>query len=76
MLDFGYPWLAMLALAPLLLRLKRQAASDAALTLPALAKLASSEPQTQQSWFSLHSALAMLIWLLLVTAATQPRWMN
>ncbi|MDP2715892.1 VWA domain-containing protein [Rheinheimera sp.] len=76
MLDFGYPWLAVLALAPLLLRLKRQAASDASLTLPALAKLASSEQQTQRSWFSLHSALAMLIWLLLVIAATQPRWMG
>jgi Ca-activated chloride channel homolog len=76
MLDFGYPWLALLALAPLLLRLKRRAASEAALTLPALAKLASSDKQVDRSWFSLSSVLAMLIWLLLVLSATQPRWLG
>jgi Ca-activated chloride channel family protein len=76
MLDFGYPWLALLALVPLLLRLKRQAASETALTLPALAKLASSEQQTQHSRFSLRAVPAALIWLMLVLAAMQPRWMG
>lgn len=76
MLDFGYPWLALLALLPLILRLKRRPDSEAAITLPALAKLASSDTQVDRSWFSVSSVLAIMIWLLLVTAATQPRWLG
>jgi Ca-activated chloride channel homolog len=76
MLEFTYPWLALLAPLPLLLRVKRQAASETALTLPALAKLASAAEQHRYHWLSLQSLLAALLWLLLVLAATQPRWLG
>jgi Ca-activated chloride channel homolog len=76
MLEFAYPWLALLAALPLLVRLKRQATSEAVLTLPALAKLASASVQTQYRWLSLSSVLGTIIWLLLVLAATQPRWLG
>ena len=76
MLDFSYPWMALLGLAPLLLRGKRRAASEAAITLPALAKLASEQQQQHYPGFSLRSMLALLIWLLLVLSATQPRWLG
>lgn len=74
MLEFGYPWLAVLAILPLLLRVKRQATTEAALTLPALARLASDPSGNKGSRINLSSILAMIIWLLLVVAATQPRW--
>ncbi|MBZ9611699.1 vWA domain-containing protein [Rheinheimera maricola] len=76
MLDFGYPWLALVVLAPLLFRIKRQAQSDAALTLPALAKLSHDRQQPGHNRFSLHSLLALAIWLLLVLGAMQPRWLG
>lgn len=76
MLEFGYPWLAVLAVIPLLLRVKRQATTEAALTLPALAKLASEPTGGKRKLLSLSSVLAMTIWLLLVLAATQPRWLG
>ena len=76
MLEFGYPWLAVLAVVPLLLRVKRQATTEAALTLPALAKLASEPTGGKRKLLSLSSVLAMTIWLLLVLAATQPRWLG
>jgi Ca-activated chloride channel homolog len=76
MFEFGYPWLAVLTFLPLLLRVRRQAVSETALTLPALARLAPVSQQANRSWLSLRSVLAMLIWLLLVSAATQPRWLG
>ncbi|HBN87874.1 MAG: IMP dehydrogenase [Alteromonadaceae bacterium] len=76
MLEFGYPWLAVLAVLPLLLRVKRQATTEAALTLPALARLASEPSGSKGKLFSLSSVLAMIIWLMLVLAATQPRWLG
>src|SRR5690606_29431441 len=76
MLEFGYPWLAVLTIVPLLLRVKRQATTEAALTLPALAKLASEPSGSSSKFISLSSVLAMTIWLLLVLAATQPRWLG
>lgn len=76
MLDFSYPWMALLVLAPLLLRVKRRPASDAAITLPALAKLASEQQQQHYRSVNLRSMLALLIWLLLVLSATQPRWLG
>ena len=76
MLEFGYPWLALLVFLPLLLRIKRSAQTEAAITLPALAKLTDASSQTSRHWLSLNSVLALLIWLLLVTAATQPRWLG
>lgn len=76
MLEFAYPWLALLAPLPLLLNIKRQATSEAAVRLPALAKLASDKQQTSARWLNLPSVLAAAIWLLLVVAATQPRWVG
>ncbi|MDP5189871.1 vWA domain-containing protein [Rheinheimera baltica] len=76
MLEFGYPWLAFLVFLPLLLRLKRRATSEATLTLPALAKLATTSPQTQYRGFTLRSILALSVWLMLVLSATQPRWLG
>lgn len=76
MLEFGYPWLALLVFLPLLLRIKRSAQTETAITLPALAKLTDASNQTSRHWLSLNSVLALLIWLLLVTAATQPRWLG
>lgn len=76
MLEFGYPWLAVLVIMPLLLRVKRQATTEAALTLPALARLASEPSGRKGKHVSLNSLLAMIIWLMLVLAATQPRWLG
>lgn len=76
MLEFGYPWLAVLVIMPLLLRVKRQATTEAALTLPALARLASEPSGRKGKHVSLSSLLAMIIWLMLVLAATQPRWLG
>ncbi|MDP5134666.1 VWA domain-containing protein [Rheinheimera baltica] len=76
MLEFGYPWLAFLVFLPLLLRLKRRATSEATLTLPALAKLATTSPQTEYRGFTLRSILALSVWLMLVLSATQPRWLG
>lgn len=76
MLEFGYPWLAVLVIMPLLLRVKRQATTEAALTLPALARLASEPSGRKGKYVSLSSVLAMIIWLMLVLAATQPRWLG
>lgn len=76
MLEFGYPWLAVLVIMPLLLRVKRQATTEAALTLPALARLASEPSGRKGKHVSLSSVLAMIIWLMLVLAATQPRWLG
>jgi len=76
MLEFGYPLLAFLVFLPLLLRLKRRATSEATLTLPALAKLATTSPQTEYRGFTLRSILALSVWLMLVLSATQPRWLG
>ena len=76
MLEFGYPWLAVLVIMPLLLRVKRLATTEAALTLPALARLASEPSGRKGKHVSLSSVLAMIIWLMLVLAATQPRWLG
>ncbi len=75
-MNFGYPWLAFLVFLPLLLRLKRRATSEATLTLPALAKLATTSPQTEYRGFTLRSILALSVWLMLVLSATQPRWLG
>lgn len=76
MLEFGYPWLALLLVLPLLLRIKRRTGSDVSLTLPALAKLASTSNTPKSDYFSTNAVLAALIWLLLVLAAIQPRFIG
>ena len=74
MLEFTYPWLALLAPLPLLLNIKRQATSQTSLRLPALARLAQEHKQQAPQLINLPSILAASIWLLMVLAATQPRW--
>lgn len=76
MLEFGYPWLALLIVLPLLLSFRRQSDTDTRLTLPALAKLAGSAGQASRRRFGLRSLLAALLWLALVLAAMQPRWLG
>ncbi|GAB2929579.1 vWA domain-containing protein [Rheinheimera gaetbuli] len=76
MIEFGYPWLALAILLPLILRARRQRGSDTALKLPALAKLASSTNHTSGRRFGLRSLLSSLLWLTLVAAAMQPRWLG
>ncbi|MBU1312011.1 MAG: VWA domain-containing protein [Gammaproteobacteria bacterium] len=76
MLEFGYPWLALAVLLPLLLRMRRQSGSETALKLPALAKLAGNTAQSSGPRFGFRTVLASLLWLALVTAAMQPRWLG
>ncbi len=76
MLEFGYPWLAFALLAPLLLRVRRQSTSDTALKLPALARLAGEHQHKTPGWFTLRTVVAAFIWLALVVAAMQPRWLG
>ncbi len=76
MLEFGYPWLILAVLLPLLSGRRRQTGSDTALRLPALAKLASSAKHTSGRQFGMRSLLAGLLWLALVVAAMQPRWLG
>ncbi|WP_445768099.1 vWA domain-containing protein [Rheinheimera sp.] len=76
MLEFGYPWLALLIVLPLLLSVRRHSDTDTRLTLPALAKLAGSARQASRRRFGLRSLLAALLWLALVLAAMQPRWLG
>lgn len=76
MLDFGYPWLALLVLLPLLWRKGRQQGSGASLKLPPLAKLAKQQQEFSTKVITVESVLTFLIWLMLVVAATQPRWLG
>ena len=76
MLEFGYPWLALALLLPLLLPSAKQHNHDTTLKLPALARLASGKQQSVRRRFSLRTLLAALLWLCLVIAAMQPRWLG
>lgn len=76
MLDFGYPWLALLVLLPLLWRKAKREGSGSSLTLPPLAKLAQRQQHVSKQSFTIESAMAVLIWFALVAAAMQPRWMG
>ena len=58
MLEFGYPWLALLIVLPLILSFRRQSDTDTRLKLPALAKLASSARQASSRRLGLRSLLA------------------
>ncbi len=75
MVELSYPWLLLLAGLPLLFK-KQQQDSGSALTLPALAQLAIHQQQ-RPDWRRHVSTLPKaIIWLLLVTAACQPRWLG
>ncbi|KKO46856.1 IMP dehydrogenase [Arsukibacterium ikkense] len=75
MLELSYPWLLLLLALPFLFK-KRQQDSGSALSLPALAQVASTAPP-RKSWQQYYAALSpALIWLCLVVAACQPRWLG
>lgn len=74
MFELSYPWLLLLALLPLLFK-KRQQDSGGALALPALARIAGK--QQRPGWKRHIASLPQgLIWLMLVLAACQPRWLG
>lgn len=74
MLDLAYPWLWLLLPLPWLIR-KRNRLVASALKLPALARL-SNQQITAQPRLTTSNILLSLIWLLLVAAASQPRWLG
>lgn len=75
MLELSYPWLLLLCVVPLFLKKRRQD-SGGALNLPALARIAAKQ-QHSPGWKRHVAALPQaLIWLLLVIAASQPRWLG
>lgn len=78
MLEFGYPWLFVLILLPLLWRARRVSGQGQALHFLALAKTAAGLQQTSQSSsrFNTGKVVAGLIWLALITSAAQPRWLG
>lgn len=74
MLELSFPWLLLLLPLPFLLKRRAQHASGS-LYLPPLARVAaayqpSRQVQRPRRW------LAGLIWLLLVIAACQPKWLG
>ncbi|MDX1676976.1 VWA domain-containing protein [Arsukibacterium sp.] len=74
MFEFSYPWLLLLIVVPLFFK-KRQQDIGSALTLPALARLAGN--QQRPAWKSRFATLPKaVIWLMLVLAACQPRWLG
>ncbi|MAD74768.1 MAG: IMP dehydrogenase [Rheinheimera sp.] len=75
MFELTYPWLTLLLILPFFFKKRRQDSGDA-LTLPALARLAAKQqprPGLKRHFATLPHAL---IWLLLVLAACQPRWLG
>lgn len=76
MLDFAYPWLALLIIVPLFLRPKNKKNNTSTLYLPPLAKLADANTTESSRWFSANSILMFVIWLALVIACMQPRWLG
>jgi Ca-activated chloride channel family protein len=76
MFELSYPWLLLLAGLPLLFK-KRQQDNGSALKLTALANIAAKQQKPRQSWKRHVAALPhTVIWLLLVLAACQPRWLG
>jgi Ca-activated chloride channel family protein len=74
MLELSFPWLLLLLPLPLVLKRRAQQPS-ASLYLPPLAALAAKHQSSRQ----VHSRrrwLAALLWLLLVIAACQPKWLG
>ena len=76
MLEFAYPWLALALLLPLFVKQSQHTNNDTALRLPALARLAGNDKLQQRRRFGAKSLLAALLWLALVAAAMQPRWLG
>lgn len=76
MIEFAWPWMALLLPLPLLIRLlpKVEMAEQAALKLPG--NLMQGLPQVQQTKARLSPWLLILAWLLLVLASTRPQWLG
>ena len=74
MFELTYPWLILLLIVPLLFKKRRQDSGDA-LTLPALARVAAKQQPRPDLKRHLASLPQALIWLMLVLAACQPRWL-
>lgn len=75
MLELSYPWLFLLLPLPLLIK-KRRDQQQVALKLPALAKLGQLRMSKPQARLSGYQLLGASIWILLLLAATQPRWLG
>lgn len=75
MLELSYPWLLLLVGLPLLLKKRRQD-SGGAVNLPALARVAAHQQQRPDWRRHVATLPQALIWLLLVIAACQPRWLG
>ncbi len=74
MLDLAYPWLLLALPLPWLIK-KQQVNRGSALNLPALAKLGQQKPALAKPP-RITGLILLLIWLLLVLSATQPRWLD
>ncbi|MDN7123291.1 vWA domain-containing protein [Pseudidiomarina terrestris] len=76
MIEFGWPWLALAwILGPLLWWLRRpQQRQFSTLRVPHLAQASSQPDPAARQWWS--ALLAILIWTLLVAAASRPQWLG
>ncbi|MDP4536406.1 VWA domain-containing protein [Alkalimonas collagenimarina] len=75
MLEFSWPWLFILLPLPLLWRSSRGTIGQA-LKLKPLVKLAQVSAGNSQQWRQARSWIAAIIWLCLVVAAAEPRWVG
>jgi Ca-activated chloride channel family protein len=78
MLEFGYPWLFLLLIAPLFFHRKNLVAAGQALHFKALARAAAQQQQTplRSKKITLRNSALLLIWIALITSAAQPRWLG
>ncbi|MGI5309588.1 vWA domain-containing protein [Rheinheimera sp. WS51] len=76
MLDVTYPWLALLVFLPLLFHPKNRKSQSTKLYLPPLAKLADTSQAQSHRWYSANTLLFIIMWLALVIASMQPRWLG
>lgn len=74
MLDIAFPWIWLLLPLPWLIR-KRREGTSSALKLPALAKFG-SEHITRSTSIGIKNSALLALWLLLLAAASQPRWIG
>lgn len=79
MIEFAFPWAALLAPLPWLVRRWLPAAkgvTDTALRVPFYAVLRPSAEHRPVRGWRIHGLLPLLAWTCLVVAATQPRWLG
>lgn len=75
MLEFAYPWLGLCIFLPLLLK-RRPRMDGASLFFPPLAQAASKIGHVTAESRRAHTLLGWSLWLLLVCAACQPKWVG